>query len=100
MRRICVVTINKELVKKILIITGTWAIIAFCILGYSFSLVKLGEARANKNRPVENDSLEITNTNLKKEVNSLDSIKYEKINEVKHLNNDSTIKLFYELIRK
>lgn len=94
------VTINKELVKKILIITGVWTIVAFCILGYSFALVKFGEARANKNRPVEKDSLEITNTNLKKEVNSLDSVKYEKINEVKHLNNDSTLKLFYKLIRK
>lgn len=94
------VSINKELIKKIFTYLGVWFVIASCIFFYSTTLIKIGEKRANKNRPVESDSLEIVNTNLKKEINSLDSIKYEKIDEVKHLDNDSTLKLFYKLIRK
>lgn len=41
-----------------------------------------------------------SNVELIKEVKQIDSIKYEKAIEVKQLDNDSTLKLFYELIRK
>lgn len=46
------------------------------------------------------DSLKTENAKLVIEVQSLDSIKNVKTIEVKALNNDSTLKLFYELIRK
>lgn len=44
------------------------------------------------------DSVKLENTKLTTEINILDSIKNNKINDVTKLNNDSTIKLFYQLI--
>lgn len=56
----------------------------------------------NRSRPVERnakvDSLINNNKLIKIEVRKLDSIKDEKINEVKHLDNDNTLKLFKELV--
>lgn len=40
-----------------------------------------------------------TNDSLKIEVNNLDSIKDAKVIEVQKLDNDSTVKLFYKLIK-
>ena len=44
------------------------------------------------------DSVKFENTKLTTEINILDSIKNNRVNDVKKLNNDSTIKLFYQLI--
>lgn len=46
------------------------------------------------------DSIKKENEKLIIEVNNLDSIKNAKLIEIKTLDNDSTIKLFYELIRE
>ena len=46
------------------------------------------------------DSIKTENDKLILEVNNLDSLKNAKIIEVKSLDNDSTIKLFYKLIRE
>ena len=58
----------------------------------------------NSNRPVEEivkaDSIVKVNDSIKIKVEQLDSIKDAKIIEVQTLDNDSTIKLFYELISK
>lgn len=55
-------------------------------------------------RPVEGndrvDSLTKANDSIKIVVTNLDSIKNAKIIEVQTLDNDSTIKLFYQLIGK
>ena len=55
-------------------------------------------------RPVEEiikaDSIVKVNDSIKIKVEQLDSIKDAKIIEVQTLDNDSTIKLFYELISK
>ena len=55
-------------------------------------------------RPVEGsdkvDSRIKVNDSIKIVVNDLDSIKNAKIIEVQTLDNDSTVKLFYELISK
>lgn len=56
----------------------------------------------NSNQVKENnkiDSITKVNKTLIIEVNNLDSIKNAEIIEVKSLNNDSTVKLFYKLIR-
>ena len=54
----------------------------------------------NNNNIIEQDvELQKHNDNLKIEVNNLDSIKNAKVIEVKTLDNDSTIKLFYKLIK-
>lgn len=53
--------------------------------------------------PVEEyqiDSITLTNKKLILEVNNLDSIKNVETIEVKSLDNDSTLKLFYQLIRE
>lgn len=49
---------------------------------------------------IRSDTLLIKNELIIEEVNNLDSIKNEHIKEVKNLSNDSTIELFYKLIRK
>lgn len=60
--------------------------------------------KVHKTPPVEEivkaDSLIKVNDSIKIVVSNLDSIKDAKIIEVQTLNNDSTRKLFYELINK
>lgn len=47
----------------------------------------------------QNVEIQKHNDSLRIEVNNLDSIKNAKVIEVKTLDNDSTIKLFYQLIK-
>ena len=58
----------------------------------------------DSSRPVEEivkaDSIVKVNDSIKIKVEQLDSIKDAKIIEVQTLDNDSTLKLFYELISK
>ena len=52
------------------------------------------------NNIIEQDiELQKHNDSLKLKVNNLDSIKNAKVIEVQNLDNDSTVKLFYELIK-
>lgn len=46
------------------------------------------------------DSLNNTNKDIYNKIKQLDSIKNEKVIEVKSLDNDSTLRLFYQLISK
>lgn len=55
--------------------------------------------RKNNNVIEKDIELQKHNDSLKIEVNNLDSIKNAKVIEVKTLDNDSTIKLFYKLIK-
>lgn len=80
-------------------LAGTFLFVAIvcCIIG--------GVALCNKKPvtpPVKEsiaiDSLITTNDSLKFNINKLDSIKDVKVIEVRSLDNDSTIKLFYELV--
>lgn len=63
-----------------------------------------GYKNSNNSRPVEEiikaDSIIKVNDSIKIKVEQLDSIKDAKIIEVQTLDNDSTLKLFYELISK
>lgn len=47
----------------------------------------------------QNVEIQKHNDSLRIEVNNLDSIKNAKVIEVKTLSNDSTVKLFYQLIK-
>ena len=47
----------------------------------------------------QNVEIQKHNDSLRIEVNNLDSIKNAKVIEVQKLDNDSTVKLFYELIK-
>ena len=75
-------------------------IIAF-IIGYIVGIITLN-SYTKQNTTVENntkiDSLITVNDSIKIKVEKLDSIKDAKIIEVSTLNNDSTLKLFYELM--
>ena len=80
----------------------------FLLLSWAFFFfIGLGVGRCSKDdttRPVEEivkaDSLIKVNDSIKIKVEQLDSIKDAKVIEVQTLNNDSTRKLFYELINK
>ena len=63
--------------------------------------VIIGKYHHNKNNNIIEQDVELQkhNDSLKIEVNNLDSIKNAKVIEVKTLDNDSTIKLFYKLIK-
>ena len=70
-------------------------IIALCV-----SIYFCNYNRKKNNNIIEQDvELQKRNDSLKIEVNNLDSIKNAKVIEVKTLDNDSTIKLFYKLIK-
>lgn len=75
-------------------------VIAFCI----GATIGVEYQKKYSTRPVEEivkaDSLVKVNDSIKIKVNNLDSIKNAKIIEVQTLDNDSTAKLFYELINK
>lgn len=53
----------------------------------------------NNNTIEQNIELQKHNDSLRIKVDNLDSIKNAKVIEVKALDNDSTIKLFYQLIK-
>lgn len=93
-------TPNKEELKKV--DRALFIIIVSAILfwiGYF-----IGNRNVEVTPPVEEivkaDSLIKVNDSIKVVVNNLDSIKNAKIIEVQTLDNDSTVKLFYELINK
>lgn len=56
--------------------------------------------KKNNNIIETNIELQKHNDSLRIKVNNLDSIKNAKVLEVKTLDNDSTVKLFYRLIRE
>lgn len=55
--------------------------------------------RKNNNIIEPNVEIQKYNDSLRIEVDNLDSIKNAKVIEVKTLDNDSTVKLFYQLIK-
>ena len=64
--------------------------------------VIIGNYYYKKNNNIIETKIELQkhNDSLKIEVNNLDSIKNAKVIEVKALDNDSTLRLFYQLIGK
>ena len=65
-----------------------------------FSMV-IGKYYYTKNNNIIEQNIELQkhNDSLRIEVDNLDSIKNAKVIEVKTLDNDSTVKLFYQLIK-
>lgn len=70
-------------------------VVALCV-----SIAICDYHRKKNNNIIETDiELQKHNDSLKIKVDNLDSIKNAKVIEVKTLDNDSTIKLFYQLIK-
>lgn len=84
----------------------SWLTITFIlifIIALVIGIVRSFSTDKEISSPVEEhriDSLAKENDKIVLEIKVLDSIKNERIYEVKNLNNDSTLKLFYELIGK
>ena len=85
----------------------TIVIVALVILaGIIFCSIVIYKYCTENKKPVTSstieyvDSIKKENDKLIIEVNNLDSLKNAEIIEVKSLDNDSTIKLFYKLIRE
>lgn len=87
-----------------LIVVGKVIIIVIVLFIISISVVKqLSIKNRSTTSPVEDskiDSIVKDNDKLIIEVKHLDSIKNVKSIEIKSLDNDSTLKLFYQLISK
>lgn len=80
-------------------------ILMFIIFCLAFvGAMSIIETRCGLKLPVEEsgiiDSLTTANDSIRIKVNNLDSIKNAKIVEVYTLDNDSTVKLFYELVNE
>lgn len=94
--------------KEVLDYLSDWGakfLIVCCVLCCIFGAMRCcsNKKDAITSSPVEEnriDSIKRENSILIIEVEHLDSIKDVKTIEVKALDNDSTLKLFYELIRK
>ncbi len=95
--------VNKEDFKKAIkhLICLLCLITTFIIIGLAI-VVGYNAQVSHTSSPVEEihriDSVGLENSKLTTEINVLDSIKNYKVDEVKKLNNDSTIELFYKLI--
>ena len=70
-------------------------VIALCVSIYFCNYHR----KKNNNIIEPNVEIQKHNDSLRIEVDNLDSIKNAKVIEVKTLDNDSTIKLFYQLIK-
>lgn len=77
-----------------LIIFATPFILAICFVSF---LVDKQDTTSNK---VEIENLNKDNDSLKLEIKNLETIKDAKVIEVSQLDNDSTIKLFYKLVKE
>ena len=87
-------------VKNVLATFGLLWLFMVCAVG-TCSIFKTCKSTYNKiphKGNIDIDSLITANDSVKLEVKSLDSIKNAKVIEVVSLDNDSTIKLFYELV--
>jgi hypothetical protein len=89
---------SKEIVRGR--ITGLISAIIICIIA-SFIIAKsyYHSKTDNSNIVISDIEIQKHNDSLRIEVNNLDSIKNAKVIEVKTLDNDSTVKLFYQLIK-
>lgn len=82
---------NKADKGCVILFVFTFVLITSIIIGIYY--------RKNNNIIEPNVEIQKHNDSLRIEVDNLDSIKNAKVIEVKTLDNDSTIKLFYKLIK-
>ena len=74
--------------------------VMFFVLGISIiAIMSIIDDKKTYTVVEQNDEIQKHNDSLRIEVDNLDSIKNAKVIEVKTLDNDSTVKLFYQLIK-
>lgn len=74
--------------------------VMFFVLGISaIAIISIIDNKKTYTVVEQNVEIQKHNDSLKIEVGNLDSIKNAKVIEVKTLDNDSTVKLFYQLIK-
>lgn len=92
-----------KIIKQCLTTFITNVFLTLCIAFVICGIILTCTNNKKTSTPVEDiviDSIKYENNKITIEINNLESIKNAEIIEIKNLNNDSTLKLFYELIRK
>ena len=79
-------------------VVGCYLIILAVVIIYTYSKKIINNEEDTKENVIVTDSIIKVNDSIKIKVEHLDSIKNAKIIEVQTLDNDSTLKLFYELV--
>ena len=77
---------------------GCYLVVLAVIIIYNYSIKIINNEDTVKENVILTDSIIKVNDSIKIKVEHLDSIKNAKVIEVKTLNNDSTLKLFYKLV--
>ena len=77
---------------------GCYLIIIAVVIIYNYSKKIINTEDNIKENVIVTDSIIKVNDSIKIKVEHLDSIKNAKVIEVQTLDNDSTLKLFYELV--
>ena len=90
---------GQETLERALFLIFTWVILGMICFGAG-RCSKLNDFSHPVEEIIKADSIIKVNDSIKIKVEQLDSIKDAKIIEVQTLDNDSTLKLFYELISK
>ena len=79
-------------------VVGCYLVILAVVIIYSYSKKIINNEEDIKENVIVTDSIIKVNDSIKIKVEHLDSIKNAKVIEVQTLDNDSTLKLFYELV--
>ena len=79
-------------------VVGCYLIIITVVIIYNYSKKIINNEEDIKENVIVTDSIIKVNDSIKIKVEHLDSIKNAKVIEVQTLDNDSTLKLFYELV--
>ena len=79
-------------------VAGCYLVLLAVVVIYSYSRKIINNEDTVKENAIVTDSIIKVNDSIKIKVDHLDSIKNAKIIEVQTLDNDSTLKLFYELV--
>lgn len=79
---------------------GCYLVVLALVIIYNYSKKIINNEDTIKENVIISDSIIKVNDSIKIKVEHLDSIKNAKVIEVQTLDNDSTLKLFYELVSK
>lgn len=90
----------KKLFIGICYVVGFYLVILFLVIIGKYSNNLVYDKHNVEENTVITDSITKVNDSIKIKVEHLDSIKNAKVIEVKSLDNDSTLRLFYQLIGK